>query len=70
MAFIFLIPLIFTIQTFSVIVTLLGPENIVTITVCHNNRLFYFIKLLFWTSSVDKNCHNKQFVRISVVIIT
>ena len=57
-------------HSFSVIVTLFGPGKFVTISECHNSQLSYSIKLLFWTSMVDNNCHNKQFVAISGITIT
>ena len=50
---------------------MMGPKKIVTISECHNNGLFYIIKLPLWTSLwLTKNCRNKQFVTISVVTIT
>ena len=43
------------VQFFSVIVKLLGPEKIITISDCHNKWWFYHIKLPFWTS-IDYSC--------------
>ena len=37
---------------------------------CQNNRWFYRIKWLFWTSLVDKNGHDYQFVTVIIVTIT
>ena len=37
-------------QCFPFIVTLLGPEQIVAISKCHNNLLFYSIQLSYWIS--------------------
>ena len=59
-----------TVQSISVIMTVLGPEKIVTISECHNNRWVYSAKLPSWTSMVDKRCHKKHFVTISAVTIT
>ena len=42
------------VQSFLVIVTLLGPKKIVILRECQHNRCFYILQLPFWTYMVDK----------------